>query len=162
MVVMMNENQYYLSNSLVPKSHLCPPVQVLGILTWGIKSYYQVERMIQRSYSRSTTFTHCVRVKMIAGNTRDNMYRAEGGGGCQENGGTCSDSHSLMYHRRNISCASNKFTYKFGQTVHQCLTASWRSPALALVGKLLKSLWGPLDNGYSQTRVTTTEPLSLG
>ena len=31
MVVMMNENQYYLSNSLVPKSHLCPPVQVLYI-----------------------------------------------------------------------------------------------------------------------------------
>ena len=23
-----------------------------------------------------------------------------------------------------ISCASNKFMYKFGQTVHQCLTAS--------------------------------------
>ena len=115
--------------------------------------------MIQWSYSRSTTFTYCVRVKMIAGNTRDNMYRAEGGGGCQENGGTCSDSHSLMYHRRNISCASNKFTYKFGQTVHQCLTAplditsfGWKTPQIPS-GSLV----------YSQTRVTTTpEPLSLG
>ena len=160
MVVMMNENQYYLSNSLVPKSHLCPPVQVLGILTWGIKSYYQVERMIQRSYSRSTTFTHCVRVKMIAGNTRDNMYRAEGGGGCQENGGTCSDSHSLMYHRRNISCASNKFTYKFGQTVHQCLTAPLEITSFGFGWKTSQIPLGSL--GQSQTRVTTTEPLSLG
>ena len=114
--------------------------------------------MIQRSYSRSTTFTHCVRVKMIAGNTRDNMYRAEGGGGCQENGGTCSDSHSLMYHRRNISCASNKFTYKFGQTVHQCLTAPLEITSFGFGWKTSQIPLGSL--GKSQTRFTTTE-LSL-